>query len=749
MNSNRFIKTYERMDGPLNNYTQIKEVKELPRLDYTGEVYIHGSLTDVTMASAGITENPVDGNTFVQAFLGEPNVYVVIVKDYNDLPEKGEDNAYYVVVNEQKLYSYDSSDNKYTDDTEIIKQSGMVYVGTDKSVIGTMDITQDDPKGTIGFYLIIQEPEDVSTSTIYKKEIINTTEPVNEWYIFGDKCQVITSEYLESEEYSNIVQKHMEKLPNLGFGWLYLPFFVPTNMINTSTNVSEKILSNDSDYTFYYKDSGTNHHPDLAVEYNKTFDNINELKNWLLLDEEYKVWEETNDEPYDTTDSINLMREYFKTSKEKDGIDATPIYTDKLDTSLDLTQIPFYIVMAKGESKDTGVYQYYIYNGKEYIELGGEDSYIILNVDSVENFSGELTDKELKIIKKENTNIIVTDGSIIAQCVKQLSMGNNIFFQAFDGTSTLVVTIDTTTKKYTGKMEFPLSSILLNGKEVEQFNGQAEINISNAEIIERTMITWGKLDNALTINEFNKLKNTKAILKITYNAIGCDFYLENPTVYTTNTSSSSLTQLIYNVSLPTSLSQFSNTPEMLFIFKENTLNSFSYKHLNEYVPQVLGYLSNIYNEIDIYPLLGFVTSSEYPKLHLPKSICLGKFVYNSDVYSFTPSSNPIIPFITTLSKVSTNHYGTFEAVLETTDNNRYSCILHITKESSGSDNTPTNSEGTFIIYDTTTNKVTYVLLKLKYNNESFAVDYLKAYQDGAEVTSTFVTKISSIYLNLL
>ena len=375
MNSNRFIKTYERMDGPLNNYTQIKEVKELPSLEYTGEVYIHGSLTDIMMSALSITENPVDGNTFVQAFLGEPNVYVVIVKDYNDLPEKGEDNAYYVVVNEQKLYSYDSSDNTYTDYTEIIKPSGIVYIGTDKSVIGTMDITQDDdPKGTMGFYLIIQEPEDVSTSTIYKKEIINTTEPVNEWYIFGDKCQVITSEYLESEEYSNIVQKHMEKLPNLGFGWLYLPFFVPTNMINTSTNVSEKILSNDSNYTFYYKDSGPTHHPDLAVEYNKTFDNINELKNWLLLDEEYKVWEEADAEPYDATNSINLMREYFKTSKEKDGIDATPIYTDKLDTSLDLTQIPFYIVMAKRESKGTGVYQYYIYNGKEYIELGGKGS---------------------------------------------------------------------------------------------------------------------------------------------------------------------------------------------------------------------------------------------------------------------------------------------------------------------------------------------------------------------------------------
>lgn len=364
----------DRVPYILDNYTQIKEVKELPSLEYTGEVYFSGSLADFSMLILNITENPVDGNTFVQAMTGNADAYLVIIMNHSDLPEKGDSNAFYVAVNEQKLYVWDGSSNKYIDATSNLEKNNVVYIGFDKSVIGTMDINLevDDAQGTLGVYLIVSEPENVSTSTIYKKEIMTTTKPVNEWYIFGDKCQVITSEYLNSEEYSNIVQKHMEKLPNLGFGWLYLPFFVPTNMINTTTNVSEKNLSNDSDYTFYYKDSGTNHHPDLAVEYNKTFDNINELKNWLLLDEEYKIWEESDDEPYDTTNSINLIREYFKTSKEKDGVDATPIYTDKLDTSLDLTQIPFYIVMAKGESKGTGVYQYYIYNGKEYIELGGK-----------------------------------------------------------------------------------------------------------------------------------------------------------------------------------------------------------------------------------------------------------------------------------------------------------------------------------------------------------------------------------------
>lgn len=367
----------DRVPYILDNYTQIKEVKELPSLEYTGEVYISGSLTNKMMTQDGITENPVDKNIFLSAVTEHPGSELLIFPSYDDLPKnpvEKEVEVFYITLKEQKLYFYSSTDSKYYDYTSELIVYNIVYIGTDKSLIGTMDIDSeiDGVQGTIGCYIIASEPEDVSTSTIYKKEIMTTTEPVNEWYMFGDKCQVITSEYLESNEFLNIVQKHTEKLPNFGLGWLYLPYFVPTNMTNTTTNISEKNLSNDSDYTFYYKDSGPNHHPDLAVEYNKTFDNINELKNWLLLDEEYKIWEEANDEPYDTTNSINLMREYFKTSKEKDGIDATPIYTDKLDTSLDLTQIPFYIVMAKGEPKGTGVYQYYIYNGKEYIELGGK-----------------------------------------------------------------------------------------------------------------------------------------------------------------------------------------------------------------------------------------------------------------------------------------------------------------------------------------------------------------------------------------
>ena len=734
--TNRFIKTYERMDGPLNNYTQIKEVKELPSLEYTGEVYFSGSLADFAMSFLEITENPIDAQKFGKAFLNAPQIF--FVPTLNELPAEGIDGCGYVIIDEKLLYVYSAEQKQYENvGEELSTQYGFV-IGTDKSIVGTMDIETslgwDD--GTIGVYLIVSEPEDVSTSTIYKKEIMTEAGVVNTNYVFGEKIDMITVENQEAFQ-----TKFTEILKSKGFNDELITnlLILSTGFTLASANLDFTDDSNSRVLSINMYDSGKYIYKNNQIikslgqtePIEKEFNTIDELYNFinnLLIEVSNK-----NEELKQTIDSMAANNLEYKYTNE-------PLNDSNL--FLNVVEEPI-------ESKGTGVYQYYIYNGKEYIELGGEDSYIILNVDSVENFSGELTDKEIKIIKKENTNIIVTDGSIIVQCIKQLSMGNNIFFQAFDGTGTLVVTIDTTTKKYTGEMQFPLSSILLNGKEVEQFNGQAEINISNAEIIERTMITWGKLDNALTINEFNKLKNTKAILKITYNAIGCDFYLENPTVYTTNTSSSSLTQLIYNVSFPTSLSQFSNTPEALFIFKENTLNSFSYKYLNEYVPQVLGYISNIYNEIDIYPLLGFVTNSEYPKLHLPKSICLGKFVYNSDVYSFTPSSNPIIPFITTLSKVSTNHYGTFEAVLETTDNNRYSCILHITKESSGSNNTPTNSEGTFIIYDTTTNKVTYVLLKLKYNNESFAVDYLKAYQDGTEVTSTFVTKISSIYLNLL
>lgn len=266
------------MDGALSNYTQIKEVKELPSLDYSAEVYISGNLTENLMTTLGINENPVDVNIFAQAMLGEPEGYVVIVKDYNDLPKEGDPYALYLILDNQTGYVYNDNSKKYIDATENMKAEGIVYIGTDKSVVGTMDVTHDDPEGTMGLYLIVSEPENVSTSTIYKKEITITTEPVNEWYIFGDKYQVITSEYLESEEYSNIVQKHMEKLPKLGFGWLYIPLFVPSNLIDTVTNTSLENLSNDSNYIFNYKNFGPTHHPELAVEYNKTFDNIDELK---------------------------------------------------------------------------------------------------------------------------------------------------------------------------------------------------------------------------------------------------------------------------------------------------------------------------------------------------------------------------------------------------------------------------------------------------------------------------------------
>lgn len=347
------------MDGPLNNYTQIKEVKELPRLEYTSKVYISGSLTDIMMNQAGIPENPVDGNTFVQAFLGEPDVYIVIVKYYNDLPEKGEDNAYYVVVNEQKLYSWDSFDNKYTDDTEIIKQIGMVYVGTDKSVIGTMDITQDDPKGTIGFYLIVSEPKDVSTSTIYKKEIMTEAGVVNTNYVFGEKFDIVTVENQEAFQ-----TKFTEILKSKGFNDELI-----TNLLILLTGYT--LLSANLDFT---DDSNSRMLSINMYDNGKYIYKNNQISQILQQNEPIEDEFNTIDKLYNFINNL-LIEASDKNEELKQMIDSmTANNLEYKYTNEPLNDSNLFLNVVEGpiEPKGTGVYQYYIYNGKEYIELGGK-----------------------------------------------------------------------------------------------------------------------------------------------------------------------------------------------------------------------------------------------------------------------------------------------------------------------------------------------------------------------------------------
>lgn len=48
--TNRFIKTYQRMNGPLQDYYYAQELKSLPKIEYKVNVYFSGVMKDYMQA---------------------------------------------------------------------------------------------------------------------------------------------------------------------------------------------------------------------------------------------------------------------------------------------------------------------------------------------------------------------------------------------------------------------------------------------------------------------------------------------------------------------------------------------------------------------------------------------------------------------------------------------------------------------------------------------------------------------------
>lgn len=287
----------------------------------------------------------------------------------------------------------------------------------------------------------------------------------------------------------------------------------------------------------------------------------------------------------------------------------------------------------------------------------------------------------------------------------------------------------------------------------------------SVEVIERSInLSTGKFTTALTAEEFNKLKNNEAVIKITttYMAfIPLVLYGSNPSIINGTAIGSDYDMLVYAIPSPLT----DNPAVYIVAIQSDTLDSFSLSTVQAYEPITSNSNTSSYSGISNTPLLGFaLNEADSQQLHVSRSLYVGKFTYNSSTseYNFSyDSANQ--HFVQELGNIlSLNgplNLSSFEAVLQLNEENPnasaivdkyYSCILHV------SDITSDSSEGTFIIYDTSTNKVTYVVLRIYAfssvggsGDTPFIVDYLKAYQDGTEITSTFVSKISAIYLNLL
>ena len=409
----------EWIELSLNNYTQIEEVKELPNLDYTGEVYFSGSLTDEVMNSLGITENPVDINIFAQTMLGEPDAYVVIVKSYNDLPKEGDSYAFYLILDDSKAYIYNENSKKYNDVTEQMESEGIVYIGTDKSVIGTMDVKQDDPEGTVGLYIIIQEPEKVSTSTIYKKEIMTEGGAVNTNYVFGEKIDMITVDNTNStiEKVNQILtSKGFDEEMSQNISPVLISYGLASENLDFIQNGNDRVLFVNmyDNGKYIFKNNILSELLEQTEPIEKEFNTIDELYNFInnLYSEISNKVPEFK-EMIDTLTANNL--EYKYTNEPLN------------DSNLFLN-----VVEGPIEPKGTGVYQYYIYNGKEYIELGGkgggatENIVKEINITSLSIKEAVQQMKTITFTKEEAIKLSTTSNLII---LTNIDDGNSIKVQ--------------------------------------------------------------------------------------------------------------------------------------------------------------------------------------------------------------------------------------------------------------------------------------------------------------------------------
>ena len=346
----------DRVPYILDNYTQIKEVKELPRLEYTGEVYFSGSLADFAMSFLNITENPVDAQKFGKTFLDAPQIF--FVPTLNELPAEGIDGCGYVIIDEKLLYVYSAEQKQYQNvGEELSTQYGFV-IGTDKSIVGTMDIETsigwDD--GTIGVYLIVSEPEKVSTSTIYKKEIMTEGGAVNTNYVFGEKIDMITVENTNS-----VIEKVNQILTSKGFDEEISQNITPLLLSYGLASVNVDFIQNGNNRMLFVNmyDNGkyifkNNVLSEQTEPIEKEFNTIEELYNFI------------NNLYSEISNKVPEFKEMI------DSMTANNLEYKYTNEPLNDSNLFLNVVEGPIEPKGTGVYQYYIYNGKEYIELGGK-----------------------------------------------------------------------------------------------------------------------------------------------------------------------------------------------------------------------------------------------------------------------------------------------------------------------------------------------------------------------------------------
>lgn len=403
--TNRFIKTYQRMNGPLQDYYYAQELKKLPKIEYKVNVYFSGVMKDYMQAlyntelSGKKITNPMDLSELTKDTLSYPTHVVQMYSDLPKIPSEGEINDFWFIIETKKIYSWIPSKNLWADMTsdgiEIFK---IVYIGEDKSQIGTKDIELNFEdygiKGDGGSYFIYYLSSDVPlrTNSIYK--VLDTKNStllnINKTFVYGNEFEHL-SNWSDVEERVNQIYNLIkddvpssiseDKVTVYVMYSILTGFFGSVDVINNEGNLNQKfkILAENNKYIIDISFKQTENDVETTVlELYKEFDSVDELGKYILSDD-YKLVVEGE------ADLAQASREFLK------QCNITPKYSN--ESLPDLQNEPINAVMSSDYSQK--VFNFYFYTGKEFIQGDGGSS------DSKETIVKEVTEESIN--KFENT----------------------------------------------------------------------------------------------------------------------------------------------------------------------------------------------------------------------------------------------------------------------------------------------------------------------------------------------------------
>lgn len=436
--TNRFIKTYQRMNGPLQDYYYAQELKKLPKIEYKVNVYFSGVMNDYMQAAYNTEEfsgkkftNPMDISKLTEDSLGLPTHVVRMYSDLPKTPSEEEARGFWFVIETKKIYEWNQESKPWIDRTDdAAYMFKIVYIGDDKSQIGTKDIELNFEdfgiKGDGGSYLIYYLSSDIPlrTNSIYK--VLDTKNStllnINKTFVYGNEFEHLSNWSDLEERVNQIYNLIKDDVPSsisedealLDIRYSILTgFFGPLDVINNAGSLNQKIkiLAENNKYIIDISFKQTEGDTETTVfELYKEFDSVEELGKYILSDD-YKL------EAVEGNDLAKFGRDFLK------QCNITPKYSN--ESLADLQNEPINAVMNSDYSQK--VFNFYFYTGKEFIQGDGGSSdskeAIVKEVteESINNFKNTggdlifktpLTEEEFNKLKNYEANLIIKYGTV-------------------------------------------------------------------------------------------------------------------------------------------------------------------------------------------------------------------------------------------------------------------------------------------------------------------------------------------------